>query len=1460
MPNTDNATERTLQLYSVPQRIQATALDMLQEKVLDGKTMPDGNNPTTFLLEFAATMAAGIVNEVSNSLNTLYPSRALTTADLYRHMSDYDYVNLFSIPSTTTVEIALNRDYLINTAVRYGTTDYKKITIPAYSTFMVGDYPFGIHYPIDILIKEARKNGSIDYENCMISAQWDITQNNPLHTLETNILETRTYTRERLTLFCIKVPIHQFSRTIYQDDAVSNTGFNKRYTYTDQFYAARVFHYKNGVWTELSQTLSDIVHDPLTPTVKLSVLTDISTLQVDIPQVYFTTNLIGTKIRTMLYTSRGAIDLDISEYAAEQFTASFTINDGFLESDTYSSMLKRIPYCQVIPGSSRIVGGSNGLTFEELRSRIVHDSTYTLLITNADIVNYFSDQGFLAKRYLDNITDRIYLAQRAMTDGQGVTISAGDIVAVFDSKIFHHTVNEDTGVVELDNYRTIKYIDDQSFVVLPSTVFQYDLNTNTVVPMDNTWLDTFDRMSSLEKVDLMNSGTFTYTPFHMKLTVSNSIPVASYYDLLQPKIMNTTFSAENINTTSQISIYSSSITHLENGTGGYRFVISLYKTSDMEKVPVLAEDGLTANIKVVLKTTDGDGQSIYMYGKYAGKSDKQDVFVFDIHTGYRIDANDELDTDSFKSRSSGQQVNCYIPLEHTYSMMFFVDSQFISSNNPMAGVDSSDFPPDITGADIWLATQTFTLKLGEPITALFTNVSVNLESQVYQTYPTTEYATYSAPVYKRYTEADVDESSGVTSSMVGTIKYPLELEHDAGEVMLVPVTTDVVIPPSAKMVFTTLSETQEEVKDEYVLYLNQPYTATSYPSNIWTPPTDEQDELKNTNLGYREDNHYQIEIIDAMGYAIDELKNKPEAVVDAYSKLRIEFRTVTIEQEDGSTVDTVESYDPLQGCMFAYVTDSSVIPVDNSSPENNIVLGSKESKGALYRRNVEYSNYDYSNIQYKWKDDTEYKTLTADILRDIYQWLDSGSSIDEISEMYSISKSLLDRLTTVVRTPWIRTLDAESVEQINTYWNDRRVLNTTADVLTDIQKHLVSVQTFDNYNKMLESTDAISVGSIVYISDTSDQTSSMPDRLLGDYKNGSSVLQTTGALLRKLSPEEAGSAQSVDEHNYQWLYTGPSKQICISFIISNNCYSGLAYLILDGGNPVYLNLLSYNDKGAFIMDLNEVNWSLINKWPWEVTTPWVDLKNSVPSSLDVDIVSDPKLTSVKIKQYGGDIELDADGNPIGIITDANGEPVPEDDEYADTRKIVYNVRTLQVDYKLTLSSESNYVNYRQDVLSLLRSYFDTIKTASAALLEETHLYYAPIRTMGYAEFKGTNAEIESRPLDITMGFRLYVQEYITNSDTNKEMIMNNVLSIIDAHIATGSISTTRLAEEIRESLSDTVQYVENLGINGDPELRILILNESMDECIPHLKQTLVLDDSGDITVNRGVTLEYVAIS
>lgn len=1455
MPNSDNATETTLQLYTVPQRIQTKALDLLQEMVLDGREMADGNNPTTFLLEFASTLAAGITNEMSQTFSALYPSRALTTSDLYRHMSDYDYVNLFSTPSTTTISVALNRDYLILNAVRYGNTDYKKIVIPEYSTFKIGEYQFGIHYPIEIQIKEARKNGSIDYDNCLISTQWDLSNENPLMLMESNVIENRTYMREGINLLCLSIPVHQFTATLFKEDTVASTGFTKRYEYPDKFYAARIFHYYKGEWVELAQTLSDIVYDPDVATVKLSVLVDINTLQIDIPQVYFSRNQIGSKIRVYLYTTKGKLDLDISAYSAEQFTASFLFNDEVID-DTYSSMLKRIPYCQVVPLAKRINGGSDGLTFQEMRDRVVHDSTYTLLITMADIANYFQDQGFIAKRYIDNLTNRIYLAQKVMTDKTGVMISAGDETAVFHNDVFHHVVDEETGYTEVENYRTIKYINDRSYMILPTTVYKYDQGSNTVTPMDNAWMDRLDDMSAAEKVELLNSGLYTYTPFHLKLTVTNTVPVASYYDLMDPKITKTTFVDENTNITSQISIYSSSIVHMDNGTGGYRLVITLYKTSDLDKVTVLAEDGISPNIQLVLKTETADGESVYMYGQYAGTINGRDAFVFDFSTTYRLNENDELDISSFNSMTSGLNTTVDIPLVNEYKLMFFVARQYIPSVLSMVGVDVSQFPPDMgVGGIVWLATQKFTLSLGEAINTLFTNVSVNVESQQYQRYPTTVYATYTSPVYERYTLEDVgtgestDEYYGkITEAQVGLYKYPLKLVHDEGEVILDPVADETIPPACTLQIYREDEETGETVEDNYPLYLQEVYTSTSQPTNVWKPPTDKF-------KAYNKDNKWSIEIVDVLKYALDDIgeESNTKGQVASYKDLRIKFRDKTVKV-GGKSVKTKESYDPHAGQMFMFVKDATG---DYSTPENeflltepktekkgntDVVLDSPGYAGALYRRNPEYTNFDYTQYQYRLATDPQAKDLTAEVLEQIYAELDSTNDHDAVARKYSIAKSVLNKLKTSVRSPWIKVISAENSKALKDYWEGRKINNNKAADIFAIQQKLGRIPAYATWEDLTKANGSIKEGDIVWVEDITGANGSKTGSLLKDLPV--TGIQTQGALVQKKNS------------GWTWIITGPYKMTCVAAVISVNTFSGFAYLIKNDTTKRYLMLVSYDQGDILNIDYKSFTWAEVDRWPWEIARHWVDVATGTNAMIDVDMDLN---TSAKVAQHGGDVELDENGNLIGVITDMNGDPIPEDDEYADTRQIIYNVRTLQVDYKLLFSTEAHHLNYRQDVLELLRSYFSTINTARASLLERTDLYFSPIRTMGYAEFKGTNAEVETMSLDITMGFRLYVQGYVANSADNRDAIMNNVLSIIDTHLAAGSISTTQLAEEIRTSLSDTVQFVENLGINGDPELRILILNESMEECIPHLKQQLYLDDANQIKVNRGVMIEYVSI-
>ena len=94
MAITDENINNTLQLYTNPLRMQRTRLASYKKVFLMVKKYPMVIMYLHSLLEFAATMTAGAAGEAVNTFSGLYPSKAMTSSDLYKHMSDFDYINL----------------------------------------------------------------------------------------------------------------------------------------------------------------------------------------------------------------------------------------------------------------------------------------------------------------------------------------------------------------------------------------------------------------------------------------------------------------------------------------------------------------------------------------------------------------------------------------------------------------------------------------------------------------------------------------------------------------------------------------------------------------------------------------------------------------------------------------------------------------------------------------------------------------------------------------------------------------------------------------------------------------------------------------------------------------------------------------------------------------------------------------------------------------------------------------------------------------------------------------------------------------------------------------------------------------------------------------------------------------------------------------------------------------------
>ena len=347
-------------------------------------------------------MVAQAVRLAEKKFETLYPVRAVTAAELYPHMSDFDYLNLTASPASVSFNLILDKDWLVANSAIFD-TNYNKVIIPNSTVITLGGRKFGLYYPIDILIN--RTTGSI-------LATWDLSVENPLFQQSSNFLtDVVEYTVGGLNLLALTFTAYQFSKTTFTEISTTSMGFNKSYSYTDQFYAARVFSMVNNVWTELAYTLSQTIYDPTTPTAILTIMSDTNTLQIQIPQVYFTTGVVGQQVKVELYTTQGALSVTIAQTDAQSVTANFDT-----ASSPFATILAQPPTMVLVPyNQTQISSGSNGMSFTQLRQSVINSDLYSQVpITPLELTAAANKLGFSLTKYLDNITDRIYFASSTL--------------------------------------------------------------------------------------------------------------------------------------------------------------------------------------------------------------------------------------------------------------------------------------------------------------------------------------------------------------------------------------------------------------------------------------------------------------------------------------------------------------------------------------------------------------------------------------------------------------------------------------------------------------------------------------------------------------------------------------------------------------------------------------------------------------------------------------------------------------------------------------------------------------------------------------------------------------------------------------------------------------------------------------------------------------------------------------
>lgn len=733
--------------FKKPMNLASMALDELTDRLGGTKVVADPNTPFCFLMEFGSSITASAIQAIDDKLPTLYAPRAQSMEDLFVHMSDFDYLHMYATPSSTKMILTLPKAYLISRAIEVN-SNYKQLTIPRDTVFVIGRYNFGIYYPINILINSYSQTFNVLYDTSIA---------NPLHSLTTNVVEKSESSLKGIDYISLTFPIYQFSKDTITMSLVAETGFSTKLTYNDQFYALRIFTYKDGEYIELHQTQSQYVYDINHPTALIQVLLDTNQVKISIPQIYFDDGYMGSKLEIELYTTLGALDISTVNIEYKDLAVRFQANKR--ETNQYNSVFHKLPFDQILQlaKGSKIIGGSNAIDVNDLRERIVNNTLYrTVPITENDIEVYLEDNGFYVKKYLDNVTDRIFYAYRVLTDETGAIIPSINM----KMKMLATYANE---------YVSFLKQSDNSITVLPTTIYEYDGSTDDVTPLTNDVIEKIKSMNKEELVATLNENHYFRSPFHLCVDLSDMYPSVTSFNLMTPNIDEIIFDNENFDISSRMVTYDAVISHQHEGTGGYKLTLSVSKSDDLLQ---LSEDNLLVYLTV--QTTDGYWIGIPV--TYSEKLATRFKYEVEILTNYHLTLDDEIYITNLKNDSLDLQ-EYPVSLKSKFYLVYLVNKAAFNGNIADANSEITlGVPDEYLNTYVALDRQHLSITLGCKLNDVIRhNIEISSSQKQYARWEYNVADVYEQDVYEK------DDKGQLISSVDENGHVVLNKIHSAGE-------------------------------------------------------------------------------------------------------------------------------------------------------------------------------------------------------------------------------------------------------------------------------------------------------------------------------------------------------------------------------------------------------------------------------------------------------------------------------------------------------------------------------------------------------------------------------------------------------------------------------------------------------------------------------------------------------
>lgn len=692
------------------QDVVYSAISDMNDKEYD---VVDPNNPVAFVIESACYLAVAAMTQNETLSRAEYPILAQNYGELYAHMSDVDYLDRFATPSHAEFQLILSLDEVKQRAVKLD-DNTTVLTIPESTRISLDGLSFTLDYAIEIRVLN---HGGIQIV-------YNTDNINPIRTLESNVVEWDTLrflqndAVEAGKMLMLTIPANQYRIDVFYDQLNPSTGFAKKYTLNDEFYYCRCWVSEDdSEWREIITTHSDQVYDPAKATALLKVLD--GELSVSVPQIYFSNGIIGKNIRIDIYTTKGAVNTSFESYSPSAFDIEWL---DYHKYETPANDPIRTFSNMSLYSSSKINSGGRGLTFEELRDRVIYNSLgkVNIPITSAQLRFKLERMGYNILKDTDTLNDRSYLATRSLPKPSGLN---------FNTEIGSTVKTLNTTLESLATHSMVRDNGDRITINSGALFELVSGRLNIVKDID---LDQIADLNGESLITTYNTNDYFNTLFHYVVDSSDNIFSSRAFYLDDPKILSKEFIAENESTQLEINTQRYAITLKDDG---YKLVL-VTRGSDLIKA--LGDDQLHVLLTYI---PPGEYETAVLKGTITGRTADGDYMVeFHIGTNFDIDVKNRLFVNTFKMFDVNER-NVPMFLKTKFNLIYAVTGYEVEG---IARVDIDNLIPNfiMDGAFYTVLQERISVDLGTELETLWSRSRTIAGPKDYLTHDTVVYKTH----------------------------------------------------------------------------------------------------------------------------------------------------------------------------------------------------------------------------------------------------------------------------------------------------------------------------------------------------------------------------------------------------------------------------------------------------------------------------------------------------------------------------------------------------------------------------------------------------------------------------------------------------------------------------------------------------------------------------------------------